>query len=251
MADRKSTAIGSASDVGKEFKTPNRYKGLSKYQQKKVNEFIFGGGKLSESGTAGGAAASSVGKLILKTAGARAAAKAATKPANRYAGAAKPTDLRATASKRVMAKRTAAKKDEALSARGSSARKPTAKTPTPAAASPKGRVSRADAAIQARASSIAGRASSAFKRTPGSSQAAGMAKKVGGTSAKAYNKLPGGKKTKMATAAGIGGGVTAVGAGMYADRNSGKPGGGKPKNGDTKTLGGRKATYRNGSWYSS
>lgn len=125
-----------------------------------------------------------------------------------------------------------------------------------AAASPKGRMSRADAAIQARMSSIGGRASSTFKRVPGSSQAAGMARRTGTTSVKAYNKLPGGKKTKMAIAAGIGGVPAAVGAGMYADRNKGKPssgnsGSGKPKNGDTKTLDGRKATYRNGSWYAS
>jgi hypothetical protein len=74
-----------------------------------------------------------------------------------------------------------------------------------------------------------------------------MARKTGTTSVKAYNKLPGGKKTKIAVAGGVG----LVAAGMYADRNKGKPGSGSPKNGDMKTIGGRRATYRNGNWYSS
>ena len=111
----------------------------------------------------------------------------------------------------------------------------------------KGRMARADAAVQARASAIGGRAKSTFKSVPGSSQAAGMARRTGTTSVKAYNKLPGGKKTKIAVAGGVG----LVGAGMYADRNKGKPGSGSPKNGDTKKMGGRTATYRNGTWYSS
>jgi hypothetical protein len=59
-----------------------------------------------------------------------------------------------------------------------------------------------------------------------------------------FNRAPGGKKTKIA----IAGGAGLVGAGMYADRNKGNSSSGKPKNGDTKIIGGRKATYQNGSW---
>ena len=137
------------------------------------------------------------------------------------------------------AKKTTAKKTTA---------KKTTAAPAPApAATPQGRMARADAAVQARASAFGGRARTTFKRVPGSSQAAGMARRTGTPSVKAYNKLPGGKKTKIAVA----GGVSLFGAGMYADRNKGKPGSGKPKNGDTKKMGGRMATYRNGTWYAS
>ena len=290
MANSKYTSIGSASDVGKEFRNPNRYKGLSAYQQRKINEFLYGSGKLAEAGTAGGAAASAVGKQIAKTAAKKTAAPAAKKstakktapaapaaragrgagPKTAAAKTAAPANKGSVTTSRTRPSRAGLPKGAPSGARPGNAPATRPKAPTArqqaraqsqmdawraanprAAASPKGRLSRADAAIQARMSSVAGRASSTFKRVPGSSQAAGMARTTGAASVKAYNKLPGGNKTKMATAAGIGGVPASVAAGMYANRNKGKPSpsSGKPKNGDTKTLGGRKATYRNGSWY--
>lgn len=209
------------------------------------------------SGSSGGTRATGrpapVKKATAKKTTAAPAAPAA--PAGRGAGPKTAAQKTAAPAKKTTAKKTTAAPATAP-VKKTTAKKTTKKTTPPAPAptppaSPQGRMARADAAMQARASAIAGRASSTFKRVPGSSQAAGMARKTGTTSVKAYNKLPGGKKTKMATAVGIGGGAAAVGAGMYADRNKGKPGSGKPKNGDTKTLGGRKATYRNGSWYAS
>jgi len=223
MAKRKnthSTAITSASSIGDPFRYPKNYKRISRGQFNAV----FGSGKISEAGTTGSAVGRGIGSLVRRQAAKSRAAKATSAKGPRGRIAQKEANRPQVTTK------------PARSSAG-----PGSPQPKPAVG-PRSRIAAgAKATAQARQKSQAAIVSAKQEKAK-----VARAKTVSATKRKAVKR-----------GVGLGAAVGGVGVAGAATRYELKPkrptttgasSSGKPKVGDTKMLGGRKARYDGKNW---